>query len=165
MNNENPIHVINTIKEAERLQAAKGFHLPIHICCVLDEYSDFNNPIIHGIRDHCIQNHVLFTTRIYDSSKYRCDCDYIERLPALHIFIKRAHIKTYYPDTRPIQHVDDAIKLYNTQIEKQKAKKQFWRKQFVAILSWFRSLTHRKTRMELYTEENSQVRHSVDWTK
>ena len=81
----NPIHAANFEKEKDRLDAAKGSHLPIHVTCVLDEYSDFNDSVLHQIRDHCRAHSVLFTTRIYDSDKYSCDRDFIERLPALHI--------------------------------------------------------------------------------
>jgi hypothetical protein len=98
----NPIRIIEDTKEKDRLELAKGYHLPIHICCILDEYDDYDNRIIHEVRDHCIKMQVLFTTRLYDSIKYNCDRDYIERLPAFHIFINRLYIKTYYLNTRPI---------------------------------------------------------------
>lgn len=152
------------VQEAEKLQAAKGSHLPIHICCVLDEHSDFNCPVLHAIRDHCSKNSVLFTTRIYDSSKYNCDRDYIERLPALHIFMRRLYIKTYYPNTRPIQHIDDAIEVYTKQLEYKKKIKHIWAKRLASFIKWCRSLTHRKTRMEQYNEEHvTRVRPTADW--
>jgi len=161
--NTNPIRAIVDMKEAERLQVAKGSHLPVHICCVLDDYSDFNDPVLHEIRDHCAKNSVLFTTRLYDSYKYNCDRDYIERLPALHVFTRRLYMETYYPNTRPIQHVDDAIKAYATQLETRRLKKQYWRKQFTSLIQWFRSLLKKKTRMEVYAEEHP-VKPMRDWS-
>ena len=156
----NPIYAATIIKEKERLEAAKGSHIPVHITCVLDEYSDFNHAILHEIRDHCIKKSVLFTTRIYDSDKYSCDRDFIERLPALHVYIKRGYIKTYYPNTRPLQHVDEAVETYMKRIENTNKKKGLWRKIFTAIVKWFKNLTHRKTRMQKYQEEQT-----TDWER
>ena len=149
----NPIYELAVAKEKQRLEAAKGSHIPVHITCVLDEYSDFNDVILHEIRNHCIKKSVLFTTRIYDSSKYSCDRDFIERLPALHIYIKRGYIKTYYPNTRPLQHVDDAVELYLKGVDAANKRKISWRKRISNIVKWFRSLGHRKTRLQRYQEE------------
>jgi hypothetical protein len=156
----NPIHAATFEKEKDRLDAAKGFHLPIHVTCVLDEYSDFNDSVLHQIRDHCKVNSVLFTTRIYDSDKYSCDRDFIERLPALHVYIKQGYIKTWYPNTRPLQHVDEVIETYMSRLEGVKKRKGIWRKRFGAIVKWFKNLTRRKTRMERYQEEKA-----ADWEK
>lgn len=154
----NPIRAVVEAKEKEYLEAAKGSHLPIHVTCILDEHSDYNDPVLHKIRDHCNKNSVLFTSRIYDSYKYSCDRDFIERLPAFHIYIKRTYIKTYYPNTRPLQHIDETIELYKKQIEAIYTRNHTWRKWIISIKKWFKSLVHRKTRMELYTEERA-----VEW--
>ena len=61
MNSKNPIRIAEEAKEAARLEVAKGSHLPIHVCCVLDEYSDFDNPVLHMVRDHCQQLNIIFT--------------------------------------------------------------------------------------------------------
>ena len=156
----NPIYAASVAKEKERLDTAKGSHIPVHVTCVLDEYSDFNDSILHEIRDHCIKKSVLFTTRIYDSNKYSCDRDFIERLPALHVYIKRGYIKTYYPNTRPLQHVDEAVEMYMKRIENANKRKGQWRKRFSAIVKWFKNLTHRKTRMQKYQEEQM-----ADWER
>ena len=156
----NPIRLEIEKKEAERLRLAAGSHLPIHICCILDEYQDYEDPVLHKIREHCIKSDVLFTTRLYDSYKYTCDRDYIERLPALHIFVKQLYIKTYYPNTRPLQHVDEAVEKYMRSLEIKKARKNKWRKYFASLKKWFISLGHRKTRMEIYNEQKA-----LDWSK
>ena len=158
--NENPIRLVMLAKEKEYLDAAKGSHIPVHVTCVLDEYSDFNNPILHGIRDHCNKKSVLFTSRLYDSDKYSCDRYFIERLPALHIYIKKAYIKTYYPNTRPLQHVDEAVELYLKRLESTKKRKGIWRKRFLSIVKWFKALGHNKTRLEKYQEEQA-----ADWAR
>ena len=155
----NPIRIETDKKETAQLEVANGAHLPIHICCVLDEYSDYDDPLLHKIRDHCIKSNVLFTSRIYDSYKYNCDRDYIERLPALHIFVKQLPIKTYYPNTRPIQHIDETVAQYLKNIEAKKARKNKWRKYFASLKKWIISLGHRKTRMEKYNEEKA-----LDWS-
>ena len=154
----NPICAELEKQESIKLEKAKGCLLPIHICCVIDEYTDYNDPIIHSIRNHCVKNNVLFTARIYDSYKYNCDRDYIERLPAVHIFMKQLYQKTYYLNGRPLQNVDDIIKVYMKNIEAKEARKQIWKKRISIILKWIRSLTHRKTRMERYNE-------SIEWVE
>jgi hypothetical protein len=156
----NPIRLEIDKKEAERLRQAAGSHLPIHICCILDEYQDYEDPVLHKIREHCINSDVLFTTRLYDSYKYTCDRDYIERLPALHIFVKQLYIKTYYPNTRPLQHIDETVEKYMRSLELKKARKNKWKKYFASLKKWILSLGHRKTRMEKYNEERA-----LDWSK
>lgn len=150
--NENPIHIELTKKETERLEKAKGHHLPIHICCVLDDHDDYTNPVVQAVRNYCIKKNVLFTSRLYDSSKYGCDREYIEQLPAFHIFMKQLYQKTYYTYGRPLQNVDDMIDLYTKTLEAKRLLKQKWRKRFIAIIKWFKTLGHRKTRMEKYNE-------------
>lgn len=154
----NPIRAVIDMKETVKLDVAKGYHIPVHIICVLDEYSDFDNHILHEIRDYCNKKSVLFTTRIYDSDKYSCDRDFIERLPAFHIYIKRAYSKTYYPNTRPLQHVDEAVELYMKRLDATKKRKGVLRKRFLTIVKWLKSLWHRKTRLEKYQEEQA-----ADW--
>lgn len=158
MNNENPILTAISIKEKEYLEIAKGSHLPIHVCCVLDEYSDYNDVTLHMIRDYCAKKNVLFTTRRYDSDKYSCDRYFIERLPAFHIYMRKSYEKTYYPNTRPIQHIDEILERYTRQIENKRLRKQLWKKRVASFIKWLKSFTHRKTRMEKYNEEQA-----ADW--
>lgn len=153
MNSKNPLQLIEEAKEAAHLEVAKGIHhLPIHVCCVLDDYSDFNSPVLHMVRDHCRTLNVLFTTRLYDSDKYSCDRYYIERLPAFHIYMKKGYVKTYYTNTRPLQNIHDVINIYRKKEEEKNRKKNIWRKRFLALLNWFK----RKTRMEKYQEEHRE---------
>ena len=154
----NPIHMLAAEKEKVYLEAAKGSHIPVHVTCVLDDYSDYSDPTIHSIRDHCKSKSVLFTTRIYDSDKYSCDRYFMERLPAFHIYIKKAYIKTYYPNTRPLQNVDEAVETYMKRLEAAKKKKLTWQKWIQSIKMWFKALGHRKTRLEKYQEEQA-----ADW--
>ena len=162
MNSKNPIRLAEEAKEAARLEAAKGSHLPIHVCCVLDSYEDFDNPVLHMVRDHCQILNVLFTTRLYDSDRYSCDRYYIERLPAFHIYMKKGYMKTYYTNTRPLQNIHDVLELYRRKEDATLKRKHLWRKRFLAVLNWFKRLGHRKTRMEKYQEEKEKEK-QMEW--
>ena len=100
--------------------------LPIVIRCILYDLSDFNDPDIHSIRNYCIEKNVLFLTRRYNSYKYSDDRNYILKLPAFHVIINNSYRETFYINTRPLQHIDEAIQKYNDIIEKKKKNKEAW---------------------------------------
>lgn len=155
----NPIRLSIETEEAKKLENIRNkYTLPIHVCCILDEYSDFDDIVLHGVRDYCIKKNLLFTTRLYDSTKYNCDRDYIERLPAFHIFMNRLHMKTYYPNTRPLQHIDEILDLYLKRENAKQQKKHLWNKKIREFIEWLKSLVYRKTRMEKYNDEQ------IDWS-
>ena len=118
--------------------------LPITLCCVLDELSDFNDPHIHAIRDYAISMKILFKTREYDSRKYSDDCNEIRKLPAYHIYIKSNRFRTFYPNTRPYQHIQESISEYNAILERKNLRKTRFSRLYAALMSLFK----RKTAME-----------------
>lgn len=118
--------------------------LPIQLCCVLDELSDYNDPHIHAIRDYAISMKIIFRSREYDSRKYSDDRDEIRRLPAYHIYVKGNRFRTFYPNTRPYQHIQEAISEYNSILERKNLRKT----RFIRFYTAFISLFRRKTAME-----------------
>jgi hypothetical protein len=118
--------------------------LPIHLCCVLDELSDYNDPHIHAIRDYAISMKIIFKSREYDSRKYSDDCNEIRRLPAYHIYIKGNRYRTFYPNTRPYQHIQETLDEYNAVLERKKLRKTRLTRFYAAFMSLFK----RKTAME-----------------
>ena len=54
----------------------------------------------------------MFITREYDSRKFSNDRDVIQRLPAFHVHINKAYNRTFYPNTRPLDHINECIELY-----------------------------------------------------
>ena len=49
------------------------------------------------IRELCISEGIAFKVRDYCSRKFHEDCEYVERLPAFHIYLDKKYEKTLYP--------------------------------------------------------------------
>jgi len=111
----------------------------VHICCVVDDYNDANkNPIIQKIKQHVLESGATFSTRIFDSRKKSDDRNNIKRLPAFHTYIERNYIETFYPNTRPIQHIDEAVERYRVLVNKRQRRKEWFRSSMRYFMSFFR---------------------------
>lgn len=154
-----PKHNLATlIKTNEsRSQTTEPLH-PISVTLVVKQLGkqEGYEDSIKVLRDLCRDLRITFSMREYDSYKYRCDRDEIERLPALHIHTHSYHNKTFYINTRPIQIIQDTVTNYLEKVRIKHEKKQRW-KGFPGIVRLFlKKLVHRKTRMERYEEEQEQ---------
>ncbi len=123
-------------------------YLPLKVVAVLRTMDEAKHEGVQGVKKFCSEERVMFETRLYDSSKFRHDRDEIEKLPAFHIYIKDRYEKTFYPEGRPYQIIDDHIILY---LERQRIKwenknkwKSFWKHLKVTL----KSLGRRETRLE-----------------
>jgi len=103
-------------------------YLPIHVHCVLDDFEDYTDEIIQMIRDYCNDRNIHFMTRLYSSYKYSDDRYYIRSLPAFHIYIKKSYTDTFYPNTKPIQHITDTIDIYSKQLIEEHKRREKWKK-------------------------------------
>ena len=135
---------------------------PVKIYCIVRDYNESNDVVLHAIRDHTNNSGGIFMTRIYDSRKYSADRDFIERLPALHAYVDNRYIRTFYPNTRPLQHVDECIEIHVKRLNAKENRKGIWKNTISSLMDWFKKLTHRKTRMERY-EENKAKTLPVEW--
>ena len=112
----------------------------VMIQCIVEELSDANDETIQQVRNYCLEKNIIFECRRYNSYKYSVDRHYVRSLPAFHLFLKNRvnrcgyqyevsiHDRTFYPNTRPIQNIDDGIHIYITNIEQDKKNKEFWDK-------------------------------------
>jgi hypothetical protein len=134
--------------------AAAPATLPIRIICIIDNYSDVrNNPIIEEIREHAHAQGASFHMRLYNSRKKSEDRDYVERLPAFHAYVKRAYVNTFYPNTEPIQRIDETIQNYVKEVVDRRKRVEKWRSRVGALAEWFRQLVQRTARIEQYAED------------
>jgi hypothetical protein len=134
--------------------AAAAATLPIRIICIIDNYSDVsNNPIIEEIREHAHTKGASFHMRLYNSRKKSEDRDYVERLPAFHTYVKRAYVNTFYPNTEPIQRIDETIQNYVKEVVDRRKRVEKWRARVGALAEWFRRLVQRNAQIEQYAEE------------
>ena len=90
---------------------------PITVICVLDDLGYKDDRLIK-MREFCRENRINYMTRIFDSQKYSEDRHNISRLPAFHIKIKKNWQRTFYPNTRPYQHVQECIEIYEKRLNK-----------------------------------------------
>jgi hypothetical protein len=74
--------------------SAEKPHTPLRVICVVRVYDDSHTADVGAIREYCNTNGVLFSTRIYSSRQYADDRNYIEQLPAFHIYAEKAYIRT-----------------------------------------------------------------------
>jgi hypothetical protein len=109
----------------------------VKVCCVLWEFTDSNgNADIKMIKEHAHASGSLYTTRLYDSLKYSDDRKRIQRLPAYHIYINSAYMNTFYPDTDPLEHINECIEICNKRNEIKKKAKQEWSKVYSSVINW-----------------------------
>lgn len=154
MNESNPIINLQTEK---RKYEPKTYY-PVKVCCVVWDLSDSNGDTqIKMIKDHTHKSNAHFMTRVYDSSKYTDDRYQITRLPAFHVYIKGAYNRTFYSNTRPLQHVDECIELYIRRCETTNLRKKRWLMLYESFLAWIKRMRHTETRMERYEREKEKV--------
>jgi len=133
---------------------AKKTEYPVNICCVVNDYADANTcKTIAGIKAYTLESGAMYTTRMYDSRKISEDRYEIQRLPAFHIYIKNRYIKTFYPNTRPLQHIDESIERYIKREEEKVIYTARWSNLYSKFVNWLKHLTHRNTRMEKYERD------------
>jgi len=134
-------------------------YYPIKIVCVVDEYNETATPLIQAIRDYALEKGVIFQTRIYDSSKRSEERLYIERLPAFQAYNKKAYLKTFYPNTRPIQHIDELI---HEQMVKEERRNMKRFPKLSSVIAWIKTLLRRKTAKEKYEDEQIRIRPKME---
>jgi hypothetical protein len=105
----------------ERRKEAIIVNRPVTVTCVVDDLAEKDKRIL-DMRKFCKEQRVNFQMRTFDSTKYSDDRDNIYRLPAFHITIKGNYNRTFYPNTRPYQHVLECIEIYNKRNISRKSK-------------------------------------------
>ena len=148
---------MNSALQEKKMPRLPERKLPITVTCVLKTLADYNNPDIHAIRDHCNSINIMFESRIYNSYVHRHDRDQICRLPAFHIYTHTQYQRTFYPDTRPLDHIGEVRAEYLKRVEKTAARKKAFREMFQRFMGRLRSLLHRKTRMEMEVDANTAM--------
>jgi len=151
----NPLH--NVIHKVE-----KTTH-PITVKCVVDNLSEISKDI-QAIREYSHSLNILFITREYNSRKYSDDRIYIERLPAFHIYVKNTYKRTFYPNTRPYQIIQQTVEKYIKRLEEIEKNKDDWYRFFNKLVERIKKLMHRKTRIEAYAEEKKKDKRVSDWS-
>ena len=69
------------------------------------------------LRQLCIDEGVAFKIRDYCSRTYSEDCEYVERLPAFHIYLDKKYEQTLYPHTL---HKESILSFIDSVVEKER---------------------------------------------
>lgn len=150
----------------ERVTRTRSSPYPIVVCCVVMNLSKYDDRDVRVIKEYAISENTIFETRVYNSYKYSEDRYFIERLPAFHIIVNGAYRRTFYPNTRPLQHIEECITEYKESLARKRRSRDYWRNLFpntlTAIGKAVRRAFHRKTRMEVAQEERERQR-KMDW--
>jgi hypothetical protein len=151
MNQSNP--VLDT--QASAIKHHKTIKYPVKIYCIVDDLSDASrNSLLRDIRTHAINSGVIFTTREYDSRKFSNDRDVIERLPAFHAYVNKAYNRTFYQNTRPLDHINECINICIHAEELKARRRKKWQTLYESFKMLIYRLSHKETAMERYEKEN-----------
>jgi hypothetical protein len=102
--------------------------LPIKVEAVVEDSDDFNLRSIIDMRNYCKEKNIHFESRVYNSRRYAIDCEFVERLPAFHLFEKRAYQETFYPSEFAYTLVGEQVAAYKIRkAEKERRKGRFKR--------------------------------------
>ena len=120
------------------------------------ESLSFHNVELTRIRTHCLENKVHFTTRLYNPSTKSDDRNFVEKLPALHVYYKKNYMRTFYVGFKSLRHVDECIEYHDRKLEKKKKRISLMSSLYTTSKKILYNLLHKKTRMERYNEEIKQ---------
>lgn len=152
MNHSNPVLEIQASANKNNKSIIK---YPVKIYCIVDDLSDASRDVLlRDIKSHAINSGIIFTTREYDSRKFSNDRDIIERLPAFHAYIKKSYNRTFYPNTRPLDHINECINICINHEELKARRKEKWKKMYESFKKWIYRLSHKETAMERYEKEH-----------
>ncbi len=135
--------------------------LPVVVTLIMREQTDARDPVVAEIREFCNDINLVYESRLYDSLKYNQDRDEVLRLPALHIAVNGRWERTFYPNTRPLQHIEEVVNAYLVRQEVKRLRAgrfgRRWRAAVARVKSWF----HRETAMERHEREEKVRRASM----
>lgn len=97
--------------------------IPLHVVYVTADSSEYKG----DITDFCKEYGIRFTSRLFDSDKYRHDRYEIGRLPALHIYTEKMYKMTVYMNESPIECIKACILEYEETQRRRAARAKWWK--------------------------------------
>ena len=83
--------------------------MKLHIIAVLNPANNQGEEIVDEVLAFCQEKAITFTIREYDSLRYFKDRDFIQRLPAFHIYAGSIYINTFHTDY--LEHIHLALSM------------------------------------------------------
>lgn len=110
---------------------------PMEIHYVSELYVDTKDPILRKLVEFCQHNKISIQTREFDPNGYEEDSHYIERLPAIQIYIRSVYQDTIYPDFKPIQFLRLEFDKFQLEELEREAKRQIWEQRIRSMKNMF----------------------------
>jgi hypothetical protein len=82
--------------------------IPLHIVYVTRDSIEYKEDIV----EFCSAKGLRFSSRLFDSTKYKHDRYEISRLPAMHVYLKNIYQATLYTNEDPIKSIEQSIAKY-----------------------------------------------------
>jgi len=102
---------------------------PISVDYVFQNDYDPEDSSIQMIRKYCDMMQITFRVRTYDSLKFVEDKTLIEKLPAVHIYIKHVHANIVYPEDNSLyalHAIRDVYDTFDVEYMAYLSKQQIW---------------------------------------
>lgn len=111
----------------------------LSVLYVHEVYADMNDPILRKLKEYCDHMNIDLRSSFYNVDSRSEDRHYIERLPAIHLYVNGGYEDTVYPDTRPIQVIQSMHGTLELKNLEYLAKKQIWEERIRYVKSIFKS--------------------------
>lgn len=118
------------------LSATPSNTIPLHVVYVTADSSEYKGDITTFCEEHGIR----FTSRLFDSDKYRDDRYEIGRLPALHIYTEKIYQTTVYMNESPVECIEACLYEYEEKERKRAERAKWWRNQLKKYTSFIKRM-------------------------
>ena len=98
-----------------------------------------------GVQEYCTHEGIRFSIREFSPREFDEDCENIERLPAIHLYVDRSYQRTYYPNEDPVASTKAIIDKIAEEERLHAVKRMAWKNRF----SWFSFPTIKRSRRNL----------------
>lgn len=147
-------------REEEERRKQEAFRYPMKICCVYRDSENNDFPIIHEVRAHCHENHLVFTAREYDADKYEED-SWIKKLPAFHLYFHGGHCDIFYYDNNPVHKIQKELWAYQEKEKKREERARKRKEQWNGWILSMRSVFKKKTLLDLDASLRSNSENNI----
>lgn len=125
----------------ERIQNEFRLHQRFKVIFVLDSENDEDTKAETAIKTYCNEKGITFLIRYYNPYDCKEDRNYIARLPACHIYLKKSNerLQTFYPDENPVQTIQkEVVDIRNAEIEKEEFQKMWKKRLHQTMFGWIK---------------------------
>lgn len=126
------------MQQNQPLNAKKMY--PISVDYVFKTDYDPTDATIKLICDYCVMMDIKFRLRKFDSMRFVEDKALIEKLPAVHVYIKNVHAAISYPEDNPLQPlcaIRDVYDTFDVEYTAYLSKKQIWNERLRTLKRMF----------------------------